>query len=62
MAEAHSAVDRRENAKIVKRHGAAVVVMAFDEQGQAATFEEKVMTRLSNRCHFLGLFARFKRL
>jgi cobalamin-dependent methionine synthase I len=26
----------------VKRHGAAVVVMAFDEQGQAASFEEKV--------------------
>jgi hypothetical protein len=26
----------------VKRHGAAVVVMAFDEQGQAASFDEKV--------------------
>merc|ERR550537_1862353 len=29
-------------AKIVKRHGAAVVVMAFDEEGQAATESEKV--------------------
>ena len=28
-------------AKIVRRHGAAVVVMAFDEHGQAATYEEK---------------------
>jgi 5-methyltetrahydrofolate--homocysteine methyltransferase len=27
---------------IVKRHGAAVVVMAFDEEGQAATEAEKV--------------------
>ena len=33
---------RRHHAKIVKRHGAAVVVMAFDEQGQAASFDEKV--------------------
>lgn len=32
----------RHHAKIVKRHGAAVVVMAFDEEGQAASFEEKV--------------------
>ncbi|KAF0698771.1 Aste57867_10629 [Aphanomyces stellatus] len=30
------------HAKIVKSHGAAVVVMAFDEYGQAATEEEKV--------------------
>jgi len=30
------------HAKIVKRHGAAVVVMAFDEDGQAATEAEKV--------------------
>ena len=29
-------------AQLVKRHGAAVVVMAFDEQGQAATEAEKV--------------------
>ena len=32
----------RHHAKIVKRHGAAVVVMAFDEEGQAANFDEKV--------------------
>jgi len=30
-----------KNAKIVKRFGAAVVVMAFDEVGQAATYEDK---------------------
>ena len=30
------------NATTVKRHGAAVVVMAFDEAGQAATADEKV--------------------
>jgi 5-methyltetrahydrofolate--homocysteine methyltransferase len=29
-------------AKLCMRYGAAVVVMAFDEQGQAATFEDKV--------------------
>jgi 5-methyltetrahydrofolate--homocysteine methyltransferase len=29
-------------ARLVKRYGAAVVVMAFDEQGQAVTFEDKV--------------------
>merc|ERR1719162_555523 len=29
-------------ATLCKRYGAAVVVMAFDEQGQAATFEDKV--------------------
>ena len=32
----------RRHANIVKRHGAAVVVMAFDEQGQAATCDDKV--------------------
>ena len=31
-----------EHAKIVRRYGAAVVVMAFDEQGQADTLERKV--------------------
>ena len=31
-----------KHAKIVRRHGAAVVVMAFDEQGQADTFERKI--------------------
>jgi len=30
-----------KKAKIVKRYGAAVVVMAFDEEGQAAGFEDK---------------------
>ena len=32
----------KKNATTVKRHGAAVVVMAFDEKGQAATCEDKV--------------------
>ena len=32
----------RRHAAIVKDHGAAVVVMAFDETGQAATSEDKV--------------------
>ena len=32
----------REQAKTVLRYGAAVVVMAFDEQGQAATYEDKI--------------------
>jgi 5-methyltetrahydrofolate--homocysteine methyltransferase len=32
----------REQAAEVRRHGAAVVVMAFDEEGQAATCEDKV--------------------
>ncbi len=31
-----------EQAKIVRRHGAATVVMAFDEQGQADTYARKV--------------------
>jgi 5-methyltetrahydrofolate--homocysteine methyltransferase len=30
-----------EQAKLIRRYGAAVVVMAFDEQGQADTFERK---------------------
>jgi len=30
-----------EHARFVRRHGAAVVVMAFDEKGQADTFERK---------------------
>ena len=32
----------KEHARIVKRYGAAVVVMAFDEEGQAATLADKV--------------------
>jgi len=36
-------------AKIVRRHGAAVVVMAFDEQGQADTLERKC--KISRRAY-----------
>ncbi len=32
----------RANAKTVLKYGAAVVVMAFDEDGQAATYEDKI--------------------
>ena len=32
----------RKNAAAVLKYGAAVVVMAFDEQGQAATYEDKI--------------------
>jgi 5-methyltetrahydrofolate--homocysteine methyltransferase len=32
----------RHNAATVHKYGAAVVVMAFDEQGQAATYEDKI--------------------
>jgi 5-methyltetrahydrofolate--homocysteine methyltransferase len=32
----------RQNAAAVLKYGAAAVVMAFDEQGQAATFEDKI--------------------
>ncbi|MGI4854852.1 MAG: methionine synthase [Janthinobacterium lividum] len=32
----------RENARRVLKYGAAVVVMAFDEEGQAATYEDKI--------------------
>jgi len=32
----------RKNAATVLKYGAAVVVMAFDEKGQAATYEEKI--------------------
>jgi 5-methyltetrahydrofolate--homocysteine methyltransferase len=32
----------RQNARAVMKYGAAVVVMAFDEQGQAASFAEKI--------------------
>ena len=39
----------RENAKTVLKYGAAVVVMAFDEQGQAATYEDK--TRICERAY-----------
>jgi len=32
----------RERARLIRRYGAGVIVMAFDEQGQAATIERKV--------------------
>jgi 5-methyltetrahydrofolate--homocysteine methyltransferase len=32
----------RESARAVLKYGAAVVVMAFDEKGQAATYEDKI--------------------
>ena len=32
----------KKHAKLVKRYGAAAVVMAFDEKGQADTFERKI--------------------
>ena len=31
-----------EKAKLIQKYGAATVVMAFDEEGQAATYEDKV--------------------
>ena len=34
--------DFKKKAQLIKKYGAAVVVMAFDEQGQAATKEDKV--------------------
>jgi 5-methyltetrahydrofolate--homocysteine methyltransferase len=32
----------REHARTIRKYGAAAVVMAFDEQGQAASYEEKI--------------------
>jgi 5-methyltetrahydrofolate--homocysteine methyltransferase len=32
----------RENGATIRKYGAAAVVMAFDEQGQAATYEDKI--------------------
>lgn len=40
-----------KHAKLVKRYGAAVIVMAFDEDGQAATCEDKV--RICKRAYDL---------
>ena len=42
-----------KKAKIVKRYGAAVVVMAFDEVGQAAGYEDKI--RICKRAYEKGL-------
>jgi 5-methyltetrahydrofolate--homocysteine methyltransferase len=39
----------RQNAATVLKYGAAVVVMAFDEKGQAATYEEKI--RICDRAY-----------
>jgi 5-methyltetrahydrofolate--homocysteine methyltransferase len=39
----------RQNAAAVLKYGAAVVVMAFDEKGQAATYEDK--TRICERAY-----------
>jgi 5-methyltetrahydrofolate--homocysteine methyltransferase len=36
------AAEFKRQAKLVKRYGAAAVVMAFDEQGQADTYERKI--------------------
>jgi 5-methyltetrahydrofolate--homocysteine methyltransferase len=41
----------RHNAATVLKYGAAVVVMAFDEKGQAATYDEKI--RISERAYRL---------
>jgi 5-methyltetrahydrofolate--homocysteine methyltransferase len=41
----------RQNAKTVLKYGAAVVVMAFDEQGQAATYEDKI--RICERAYHI---------
>lgn len=40
-----------EHARLIQRYGAAVVIMAFDEKGQAATKEEKV--RICKRAYDL---------
>ena len=40
-----------QQARFLKRYGAAAVVMAFDEKGQAATLEEKV--RICQRAYKL---------
>lgn len=40
-----------QQARIIRKYGAAVVVMAFDEQGQAVTADEKV--RISERAYHL---------
>jgi 5-methyltetrahydrofolate--homocysteine methyltransferase len=41
----------RQNAATVLKYGAAVVVMAFDEQGQAATYEDKI--RICERAYLI---------
>ena len=41
----------REHARAILKYGAAAVVMAFDEQGQAASYEEKI--RICERAYRL---------
>ena len=41
----------KEQAALVKKHGAAVVVMAFDEQGQAAGHADKVGPNYGSPSH-----------
>jgi 5-methyltetrahydrofolate--homocysteine methyltransferase len=41
----------RQNARTVLKYGAAVVVMAFDEAGQAATYEDKI--RICTRAYHI---------
>jgi 5-methyltetrahydrofolate--homocysteine methyltransferase len=41
----------REKARLVRRYGAAVIVMAFDEDGQATTAERKVA--IAARAHWI---------
>ena len=41
----------KDQARLIKRYGAAVIVMAFDEQGQAATIEDKV--RICTRAYHI---------
>ena len=41
----------RQRASAVMKYGAAVVVMAFDEQGQAATYDEKI--RICERAYHI---------
>jgi 5-methyltetrahydrofolate--homocysteine methyltransferase len=47
-----------QQARLVRRYGAAVVVMAFDEQGQADTVERKVAIG-KRACHLLTTQAGF---
>ena len=45
----------KEQARTVKRHGAALVVMAFDEEGQAAGYADKVGCCSSAAWHFMAV-------
>lgn len=39
----------REHARLIKRYGAAVVVMGFDEKGQASSYEDRI--RIAERAY-----------